>query len=114
LWRFETNRPKPSGSGSSWDELDLSSLESEVFLLGHWKNFEELEENLSIDELNALVDASRKKEEREMRFLAAINGVDLDGQQEEATEDVTELQGRRAADEGFGAGEGLEFLELEG
>jgi len=49
-----------------------------------------------------------------MRFLAAINGVDLDGQQEEATEDVTELQGRRAADEGFGAGEGLGFLEFEG
>jgi hypothetical protein len=88
-------------------------LESEVFLLGHWKNFEELEENLSIDELNALVEASRKKEEREMRFLAAINGVDLNDQQQEATEDITELQGRRATEEGFGAGEGLGFLKLE-
>ena len=109
MWRIKTHRPKPTGSGSSWDELDLVSLESEVFLLGHWKNFEELEENLSIDELNAVLNASRKKEEREMRFLAAVNGVDLEDKEQE---DITALQGRRAGDEGFGAGEGLGFLEL--
>ena len=59
--------------------------------------------------MNALINASRKKEEREMRFLAAINGVELDEKEEE---DITELQGRRAQNEGFGAGEGLGFLEL--
>ena len=44
-----------------------------------------------------------------MRFLAAVNGVDLEDKEQE---DITELQGRRASDEGFGAGEGLGFLEL--
>jgi hypothetical protein len=59
--------------------------------------------------LNALLSASRKKEEREMRFLAAVNGVELDDKSEE---DVVDLQGRRAQQEGFGIGEGLGFIEL--
>jgi hypothetical protein len=48
-----------------------------VFLLGHWKNFEELEDTLSLDELTATLDAIRRKEEREQKFHAAIQGIDL-------------------------------------
>ena len=44
-----------------------------------------------------------------MRFLAAVNGVELDDKSEE---DVVDLQGRRAQQEGFGIGEGLGFIEL--
>jgi hypothetical protein len=81
-------------------------------LLGHWKNFDELESSLSIDELNALLKASRDKEEREMKFFAAINGVELDENQE-TPQDVTALQNPMTSQkEGFGVGEGLGFLEF--
>jgi len=86
-------------------------LEAEVFLLGHWKNFQELEDNLSLEELQATLDAIRKKEEREREFLAALNGVDLTATE---TKDVSDLNSRFTAEkEGFGAGEGLGFLSLE-
>ena len=87
-------------------------MEAEVFLLGHWKNFQELEDNLSLEELQATLDAIRKKEEREREFLAALNGVDLNATEE--TQDVSNLNSRFTAEkEGFGAGEGLGFLSLE-
>jgi len=86
-------------------------LEAEVFLLGHWKNFQELEDNLSLEELQATLDAIRKKEEREREFLAALNGVDLTATE---TKDISDLNSRFTAEkEGFGAGEGLGFLSLE-
>lgn len=79
-------------------------------MLGHWKNFDELESSLSILELNAVLGAMRKKQENEMQFQAAINGVDINSNND--SEDISELNGRRASQEGFGSGEGLGFLEL--
>jgi hypothetical protein len=87
-------------------------LESEAFLAGHWKNFDELESNLSIEELNAIVDAIRKKDYEDKKFLAALQGVDLEEQGGEP-EDVLELSNSRLAkEEGFGINEGLGFLQL--
>jgi hypothetical protein len=86
-------------------------LESEVFLLGHWKNYDELESNLSLDELMATLNASRDKEHRERKFLAAMQGVDID---EDAKEpgDVTALMNSKVAKyEGFGFNEGLGFMQ---
>ena len=61
--------------------------------------------------MNAILNASREKEEREMKFNAAINGVDIEGSKE--PEDVAALKNSRlASEEGFGIGEGLGFLEL--
>lgn len=89
-------------------------MESEVFLLGHWKNFDELESSLSVEELSAILDASREKEKRGNKFLAAINGVELEDEQESAEPiDISALKNSRVAnEEGFGVGEGLGFLEL--
>jgi len=87
-------------------------LESEAFLAGHWKNFDELESNLSIEELNAVVDAIRKKDYEEKKFLAALQGVDLE-EQSKKPEDVVDLNDSRLSKkEGFGINEGLGFLEL--
>lgn len=47
-------------------------------LLGIWKNIEELEEEIGLDELKLIINSSRDKWEREQRFLAAINGINLD------------------------------------
>jgi len=47
-------------------------------LLGHWKDYEELEENISMPELTATLKAIYKVENRKNKFLAAMQGVDLD------------------------------------
>ena len=87
-------------------------MESEAFLAGHWKNFDELESNLSIEELNAVVDAIRKKDYEDKKFLAALQGVDLE-EQSKGSEDVSDLKNARLSkEEGFGVNEGLGFLEL--
>ena len=86
-------------------------MESEVFLTGHWKNFDELESNLSLDELMAIIEIIRKKDNDDKRFLAAINGVDLDA--EEEVSDVSDLMNLKVArDEGFGVNEGLGFMQM--
>jgi hypothetical protein len=45
-----------------------------------WKNFDELEENLSIQEVEVLLDASREQEYQKQKFAAALKGIDLDEQ----------------------------------
>ena len=60
----------------------------------------------------AILNASREKEKRDKTFFAAINGIDLEKEEEEP-EDITALKNARiASDEGFGIGEGLGFMEL--
>ena len=49
-----------------------------MFLLGHWKDYEELEESISMPELTATLKAMYKVEGRKNKFLAAMQGVDLD------------------------------------
>lgn len=88
-------------------------MESEVFLLGHYKNYDELESSLSLEELMATITASRQKEKREREFLAAINGIEL-SKEEEVENDILNNKGFMAQQEGFGINEGLGFLELEG
>ena len=56
----------------------MATLEAEVLLLGIWKNIQDLEESLSLPELEVILAASREKEHREHKFLAALKGIDLD------------------------------------
>jgi hypothetical protein len=82
-------------------------------LLGHWKNYDELESNLSLEELMVTLNASRDKEHRNMKFLAAMQGIDIDEDSKESG-DVSELMNSRIAQsEGFGFNEGLGFMQLE-
>lgn len=74
-----------------------------MFLLGNWKNYDQLEEELSIDELLATLDAYRKEKRDERKFLAALQGIDIDAE----PADITELSGYDAAQQGFGIGMGL-------
>jgi phytoene/squalene synthetase len=82
-------------------------------LLGHWKNFDELETNLSLEELTALLEASRKKDFEDKKFAAALQGVDLDDPSENIR-DIAELKGYAARQEGFGVGEGLAYITMGG
>jgi len=45
------DQAKKEENEASWNSLDLAKLETEVFLLGIWKNFDELEMSISIEEL---------------------------------------------------------------
>lgn len=45
--------------------------------MGHWKDYEELENSLSMQELIATLGAMHEKENRHNKFLAAIQGIDL-------------------------------------
>lgn len=47
-------------------------------MLGQWKNFEEIEESLSLDELSAILDAARKQEHNRQKFAAGLKGINLD------------------------------------
>jgi hypothetical protein len=125
------SKPVGEGSGSSWEELDLVKLESKAFLLGIWKDFYELETSISMPELIAILESKSESDYADKKFLAAIQGVDLEkdqGRQDEWTKlkekvfgpkkteeqenDVTSLTGKKAADAGFGIGMGLSYEKL--
>lgn len=115
---------------TSWETMDLAKLESEVFLLGIWKDYEELESSLSMPELSETLNAKREESYNERKFMAALKGIDIEGgsqkQEENAWEkmknkvfnkggdpnDVTSLRGQKAAKAGFGIGMGLSYEKL--
>jgi hypothetical protein len=120
-------------SGETWETLDLAKLESEVFLLGIWKDYDELERSLSMSELMITLEAVRDLDYSEKKFLAAMQGVDLDaesgkdrgqkewedmkarvfsGGQTGDSNDVLSLQGINAQKAGFGIGMGLDYENL--
>ena len=116
-------------SDNTWDKFDLAKLEAEAFLIGIWKDYDELELSLSLPELTATLEAKRELDYQEKKFLAAIQGVDLDAQsgkqednpweamkarvfskgQTEDPNDIVSLQGANAAKAGFGIGNGLSY-----
>jgi len=126
----EPVKDQAAESGTSWEELDLAKLESEVFLLGIWKDYEELERSLSMPELVATLGSKRELDYNEKKFLAAIQGVDLDkesGKQDEWEQmkarvfskgktdnpnDIVSYQGNKAAKAGFGIGMGMDYEQV--
>ena len=61
----------------------------------------------------ATIEAIRSKDNNDKKFTAAINGVDLEGQDEEVMDDITDLNSARIAkDEGLGINEGLGFMQM--
>lgn len=117
-------------SGPTWDDLDLAKLEAEVFLLGIWKDYEELETSLSMAELTATLESKRDSDYQEKKFLAGMQGIDLDektgktnaweemkarvfsGGKTSNPDDILSLQGVSANRAGFGIGMGLDYEDL--
>jgi len=118
-------------SGATWESLDLAKLESEVFLLGIWKDYEELESSLSMSELTATLTAKRELDYSDKKFQASIQGIDLDknvgkkdaweemkarvfsGGQTADPNDVLSFQGVNAQKAGFGIGMGLSYEKID-
>jgi hypothetical protein len=121
---------KEQSEDNTWDKLDLASLEAEVFLIGAWKNFDELENSITMPELIAILEKTRELDYNEKKFLAAMQGVDLDkhsGKQDawekmkakvfsgggtSDPSDILALQGVNAQKAGFGIGMGLSYEKL--
>lgn len=121
---------KDQSEENSWKKLDLGSLEAEAFLLGAWKSFDELELSISMPELIAIIEKTRELDYVEKKFLAAMQGVDLDkhsGKQDEWEKmkakvfsggsannpnDILALQGINAQKAGFGIGMGLSYEKM--
>jgi hypothetical protein len=57
------------------------------------------------------IKAIHEKEDRHNRFLAAIQGVDLESSNKDEQSDVTTLKGWQAKEAGFGIGVGLGYVE---
>lgn len=95
--------------------------------MGNWKDYEELESNLSMPELIQTLKSMHKVEEQKRKFLAMLQGIDLDqGEKEGPTfddikrralgittsaDDVVSLQGEFAEQAGFGIGAGLGYAK---
>lgn len=101
-------------------------MEAEIFLTGIWKNYDELEESLSLPELLISLEGMRKAKWKDYRFQASMQGVSLplDPTADEArsfedikrdamiraqggdptTGDVVNLSGAVAEQHGFGIG----------
>ena len=124
------SKAQDGNAGPSWEEFDLAKIESEVFLLGIWKDYNELEESLSLAEIMAILSSKRDLDYQEKKFFAAIQGVDLEGGSEpekgqkewedlkarvfsggatKDSNDILALQGQNAQRVGFGIGMGLDY-----
>lgn len=126
----ESVKKKAEESESSWEKFDLAALEAELFLLGIWKDYNELELSLSMPELMATLESKREQDYQEKKFLAAIQGVDLEANQGNSNaweemkarvfsggkavnaNDIVALQGVNAQKAGFGIGMGLDYVDL--
>ncbi len=126
----ETVKKQATDSGSTWETLDLAKLESEVFLLGIWKDYEELETSMSMSELTATLTAKRELDYSDKKFHASIQGIDLDkntgkkdaweemkarvfsGGNAADANDIVSLQGVSAQKAGFGIGMGLSYEKV--
>lgn len=90
-------------------------LEGEVFIkIGAWKNIEELEESLSLPELDFFLKALRESQKETNVFLAAIQGIDLNKHYGNNVEDKRKEIERRAAERIAGSAEALESQEFAG
>jgi hypothetical protein len=125
----DTPQKQVSDNPPGWESMDLATLESEAFLLGIWKDYEELERSLSLPELMSTLNAKRDADYNEKKFFAAIQGVDLDAQSgkkeqdpwerikakvfsggaTDNPDDILSLQGQNAQKAGFGIGMGLGY-----
>jgi hypothetical protein len=123
----ETVKDQAVDSGSTWETLDLAKLESEAFLIGIWKDYEDLEKSLSMPELTVTIKIKRELDYNDKKFAAAMQGVDLDKNSGSGNEwedmtarvfskgatgdgnDILALQGSNAERAGFGIGMGLDY-----
>lgn len=81
-------------------------------MLGIWKNFEEMETNLTLAELESLLEAKRDSDFNDKKFMAALKGVDLDANRSSDTPSFEDIKNRAAAKARGVSQEALEFSQI--
>jgi len=95
-----------SSSKSGWGDLDLNKLESEAFLLGIWKNYDELESSICLAELMSILEQKREMDYQDKKFTASLKGINLDEASGQKEEDPWEAMKARVAAKASGIGNG--------
>ena len=103
-------------SKSTWDDLDLNRLESEAFLLGIWKNYDELESSICLAELMSILEQKRESDYQDKKFTASLKGIDLDEASGQSQDDPWEAMKARvdAKLSGIGNGNPNDVTALQG
>jgi hypothetical protein len=83
--------------------------------VGAWKNFDELEESLTLAELEKLISTITEQDQQDKIFMAGLQGVDLTKHLSNPVEDKRREIEKRAAEKLHGAKkvEQQEFVELD-
>jgi hypothetical protein len=81
-------------------------------MLGIWKNFDEMEENLSLAELERLLESKRDQDFQNKKFAAALKGVDLDEPGDKEAPTFEDVKRRAEAKLRGVSAEILEFDEI--
>lgn len=69
-------------------DIPFSEIEAQIIVeVGTWKNFDEIEECLILDELMLLMEALAKKSRNSFRMMAASNGYDIPEEEDDEMED---------------------------
>lgn len=55
---------------------------------GAWKNFDDIESHLTREELSVLLEKGRDYKEENMRFMAALQGIDIGNSKASSFDDV--------------------------
>lgn len=58
--------------------MGLEKIEEYVFTLGSWKSIDELEENVTVDELHRLFVTKQKIDHEARQFAAGLKGIKMD------------------------------------
>lgn len=66
-------------------------------LLGHWKNYEEIEDSLTLDEISALLEAQRRAEFQKQKFAAGLKGIELPDPESEGLPTFEDVKRRAQA-----------------
>ncbi|AXH67417.1 hypothetical protein SEA_WOFFORD_59 [Streptomyces phage Wofford] len=81
-------------------------------MLGIWKNFEEMEMNLTLAELEALLESKRDQDFQQNKFLAALKGIDLEDPSDGQAPTFEDVKRRAEAKNQGVSPETLEFAEI--
>lgn len=90
-------------------------MEKRVFTLGAWKNFEDLEESLSLPELSLLALEIYDTEFKRNKFAAALKGIKIDDEKDDlpSYQDIEKrAQAKIAAEKTGKTEEQIQFADL--
>lgn len=68
-----------------------------------------------MEELIVTINAIRDRDTRDRQFLAALQGIDIEGERTDEyseEDDIANLKGWKAAEEGFGIGLGIGHMQV--